>query len=162
MARGTGLVGRDSEVAAIEGILEAARAGESRVLVLRGDPGVGKTALLERAAESASGCAIVRADGLEEEMELAFAGLQLLCAPMLGLLDRLPGPQRAALATALGLDEGLAPDRFLVGLAALSLIAEFARTQPLVCLIDDANGSIARPRKRSRSWAAAFRPSPWR
>jgi DNA-binding CsgD family transcriptional regulator len=139
MGLGTGLIGRDSEVAAIEVALEAVRAGESRVLVLRGDPGVGKTALLERAFELASGCTIVRADGLEEEMELAFAGLQLLCAPMLGVLDRLSDPQKAALNIALGRNDGLAPDRFLIGLAALSLIAEFARTQPLVCLIDDAH-----------------------
>jgi DNA-binding CsgD family transcriptional regulator len=139
MAAGAGLIGRDSELAAIEGLLEAVRAGESRVLVLRGDPGVGKTALLERAVEIASGCTVVRAAGLEEEMELAFAGLQLVCAPMLGLLDRLSAPQQAALSTALGLDEGPAPDRFLVGLAVLSLIAEFAQIQPLVCLIDDAH-----------------------
>jgi DNA-binding CsgD family transcriptional regulator len=139
MASGAGLIGRDSDVAAIEELLEAVRAGESRVLVIRGDPGVGKTALLERAAELASGCTVVRADGLEEEMELAFAGLQLVCAPMLDLLDRLSGPQKAALTTALGLDQGPPPDRFLVGLAALSLIAEFARAQPLVCLIDDAH-----------------------
>jgi predicted ATPase len=138
MAPGNGLIGRDSEVAAIEGLLEGIRAGDSRVLVLRGDPGVGKTALLERAASLGSGCTVVRADGLEEEMELAFAALQLLCAPMLGVLDRLPRPQKAALSTALGLDEGPAPDRFLVGLATLGLVAEFAHSQPLVCLLDDA------------------------
>ena len=87
MAPRTSLIGRDSEVAALEGLLEAVRGGESRALVLRGEPGVGKTALLERVHELASGCTIVRADGLEEEMELAFAALQLLCAPMLSLLD---------------------------------------------------------------------------
>jgi DNA-binding CsgD family transcriptional regulator len=135
----TDLIGRDTDVAAIEGLLDAVRAGESGVLVLRGDPGLGKTALLERAVELASGCTVVRAGGREEEMELAFAGLQLLCAPMLGLVDRLPGPQRAALAIALGLDEGPAPDRFLVGLATLGLIAEFAQTRPVVCVIDDAH-----------------------
>ncbi|HWY89244.1 MAG TPA: AAA family ATPase [Solirubrobacteraceae bacterium] len=139
MAPRTSLIGRDSEVAALEGLLEAVRMGESRALVLRGEPGVGKTALLERVHELASGCTIVRADGLEEEMELAFAALQLLCAPMLSLLDRLPSPQKAALAIALGLDEGPPPDRFLVGLAVLSLLAESDQTQPLVCLIDDAH-----------------------
>ena len=118
--------------------LQRVRAGESSVLVLRGEAGVGKTALLEYVAERASGCRIARAAGVESEMELAFAGLHQLCAPMLDRLDRLPGPQRDALRVAFGLEDGDAPDRFLVGLAVLSLLAEAAEEQPLVCLVDDA------------------------
>jgi DNA-binding CsgD family transcriptional regulator len=108
------------------------------VLVLRGEAGVGKTALLEYLAKRASGCRLARAAGVESEMELAFAGLQQLCAPMLERLDRLPGPQRDALATAFGLRPGSTPDRFLVGLAVLSLLSDVAEEQPLVCLVDDA------------------------
>jgi DNA-binding CsgD family transcriptional regulator/tetratricopeptide (TPR) repeat protein len=108
------------------------------VVVLRGEAGVGKTALLEYLAKRASGCRIARAAGVESEMELAFAGLQQLCGPMLERLDRLPVPQRDALATAFGLRPGDAPDRFLVGLAVLSLLSDVAEEQPLVCLIDDA------------------------
>ena len=107
-------------------------------LVLRGEAGVGKTALLEYLLERASGCRIARAAGVESEMELAFAGLHQLCAPMLDRLERLPGPQGDALGTAFGLREGDAPDRFLVGLAVLSLLSEVAEEQPLVCVVDDA------------------------
>jgi hypothetical protein len=99
-------------------------------LVLRGEAGGGKTALLEYLVECAAGCRIARAGGVESEMELAFAGLHLLCAPMLEHLDRLPGPQRDALAIAFGLATGDPPDRFLVGLAMLSLLAEVAEEQP--------------------------------
>ena len=102
-----------------------------------GEPGVGKTALLEYAAGRASGCRVVRAAGVQSEMELAFAGLQQLCAPMLDRLDRLPVPQRDALRTGFGLSAGPAPDRFLVGLAGLSLLSDAAEEQPLVCLVDD-------------------------
>ena len=112
--------------------------GQSRVLVVSGEPGVGKTALLESAIESASGFRVARAVGVESEMELAFAALQQLCAPMLDRLDRLPAPQRDALGVAFGLRAGNAPDRFLVGLAVLSLLAEVAEEQPLVCVVDDA------------------------
>jgi len=108
------------------------------VLVLRGEAGVGKTALLEYLAKRASGCRIARAAGVESEVELAYAGLHQLCGPMLERLDRLPGPQRDALATAFGLRAGDAPDRFLVGLAVLSLLSDVAEERPLVCLIDDA------------------------
>jgi DNA-binding CsgD family transcriptional regulator len=118
-------------------IVEAVRAGESRVLVIRGEPGVGKTALLDYVAEQATGCRVVRALGVQSEMELAFAGLHQLCTPMLSRLDRLPAPQREALQTALGLSAGPAPDRFLVGLAVLSLLAETAEERPLMCLVDD-------------------------
>ena len=118
-------------------MVEAVRSGERRVLVIRGEAGVGKTALLDYVAEQASGCLVVRALGVQSEMELAFAGLHQLCAPMLNRLDRLPVPQREALQTALGLSAGPAPDRFLVGLAVLSLLAEAAGERPLICLVDD-------------------------
>ena len=118
--------------------LQRVRAGESSVLVMRGEAGVGKTALLEYVAERASWCRIVRVAGVESEMELAFAGLHQLCAPMLEGLDGLPGPQRDALRVAFGLQGGAASNRFLVALAILSLLAEAAETQPLVCLVDDA------------------------
>ena len=114
------------------------RAGRSGALVVRGEPGVGKTALLEYVLERASGCRVARASGVQSEMELVFAGLHQLCAPMLDRLERLPGPQRDALGTAFGLARGVAPDRFLVGLAVLSLLSEVAEERPLVCLVDDA------------------------
>ncbi|HEV2258706.1 MAG TPA: ATP-binding protein, partial [Streptosporangiaceae bacterium] len=114
------------------------RAGQSRVLVLRGEAGIGKTALLEHLSAAAGGCQIARAAGVESEMELAFAGLHGLCAPMLGRLGRLPVPQRGALSTAFGMSAGPAPDRFLVGLAVLSLLADAAEERPLVCIVDDA------------------------
>lgn len=118
--------------------MAGARAGQSQVLVLRGEPGVGKSALVEYLVGTASGCQILRAAGVESEMELAFAGLHQLCMPMMGHLDRLPGPQRDALAIAFGLSAGSAPDRFMVGLAVLSLLADGAEEQPLVCVVDDA------------------------
>ena len=107
-------------------------------MVLRGEAGIGKSALLEYLAQQASGCASARALGVESEMELAYAGLQQLCAPFLDRLERLPGPQRDALGTAFGLRGGQAPDRFLVGLAVLSLLSEVAEDRPLVCIVDDA------------------------
>src|SRR3954454_8675446 len=115
----SGLVDRVDERDVLERLLSGVRTGQSRVLVLRGGAGVGKTALLRYLSGAAKGCRIARAAGVESEMELAFAGLQALCAPMLGRLERLPGPQRDALSTAFGLSAGPAPDRFLVGLAAL-------------------------------------------
>jgi DNA-binding CsgD family transcriptional regulator len=118
-------------------LVNAARAGESRALVVRGEPGVGKTALLDYLAEHASGCRVARAVGVESEMELAYAGVHQLLTPMLDRLQRLPGPQRQALRTAFGLSSGPAPDRFLVGLAALSLLADVAEEHPLVCLVED-------------------------
>ena len=135
---GTGLRGRHRERAALDRLLDRARAGHSAVLVVRGEPGIGKTALLEYAASRAPGFRVVRAGGVESEMELPFAGLHQLCGPMLGLLEQLPGPQRDALRVAFGLAEGDAPDRFLVGLAVLSLLADTAGDQPLFCLVDDA------------------------
>src|SRR6201981_3310220 len=132
------LYGRRVEREVLDRLLEAVRGGQSRVLVVRGEPGVGKTALLHSAIGSASGFRVVRAVGVESEMELAFAALQQLCAPMLDRLDRLPAPQQDALGVAFGLRAGNVPDRFLVGLAVLSLLAEVAEEQPLLCVVDDA------------------------
>jgi len=129
---------RRSECATLDRLLDAVRAGESRALVVRGEPGVGKSALLDYLLERAAGCRAVRAAGVQSEMELAFAGLHQLCAPMLHRLGRLPAPQRDALGTAFGLRAGATPDRFLVGLAALSLFSEVADERPLVCVVDDA------------------------
>src|SRR4051794_15064888 len=131
-----GLLGRRSERQTLDRLLEAVRGGESRALALRGEPGVGKTALLQYAIDSASDLSVLRTVGVESEMELAFAGLQQLCAPMLDRLERLPGPQRDALATAFGLRGGDTPDRFIVGLAALGLLS--AADGPLLCVVDDA------------------------
>jgi DNA-binding CsgD family transcriptional regulator len=133
------LHGRRVEREALARLLESVRGGQSRALVVCGEAGVGKTALVESVIGSASGFRIVRAVGVESEMELAFAALQQLCAPMLGRLDRLPVPQRDALGVAFGLRAGDAPDRFLVGLAVLSLLAEAAEEQPLLCVVDDAH-----------------------
>ena len=138
-APGGGLLGRRRECAVLDQLAASVRAGGSEVLVLRGEAGAGKTALLEYLLEHASGCNIARAAGVESEMELAFAGLHQLCAPFLDQMERLPGPQRDALGTAFGLQAGAAPDRFLVGLAVLSLLKEAAGQQPLVCVVDDAH-----------------------
>jgi DNA-binding CsgD family transcriptional regulator len=135
--RAAGLTGRRGECAVLDEVINAVRAGGSRVLVVRGEPGVGKSVLLDYLAGRASGCWVVRAVGVESEMELAFAGLHQLLSPMLGHLDRLPGPQRDALRTAFGISRGPAPDRFLVGLAVLGLLSEVADERPLLCVIDD-------------------------
>jgi DNA-binding CsgD family transcriptional regulator len=132
------LLGRRGECEALGRLVANVRAGRSQVLVLRGEAGVGKSALVDYLVGSAAGCRIARAAGVESEMELPFAGLHQLCAPMMGHLDRLPVPQRDALSVAFGLNTGSAPDRFLVGLAVLSLLAEVAEDQPLVCVVDDA------------------------
>jgi DNA-binding CsgD family transcriptional regulator/tetratricopeptide (TPR) repeat protein len=132
------LLGRWSEREKLDQLVDAVRAGQSRALVVRGEPGLGKTALLEYASERAVGCRVARASGVQSEMELPFAGLHQLCQPMLDRLDRLPDPQRNALSVAFGLSSGDAPDRFLVGLAVLSLLSEVAEERPLVCVIDDA------------------------
>jgi AAA ATPase-like protein len=129
---------RQAERALLDGLLDGARAGRSGVLVVRGEAGVGKTALFEHAVESASDLTVLRAVGVESEQELAFAALHQLCAPLLGRLDRLPEPQRDALATTFGFGAGAAPDRFFVGLAVLSLLSEVTEERPLVCLVDDA------------------------
>jgi DNA-binding CsgD family transcriptional regulator len=131
------LHGRRSECEALDRLVANVRAGQSRVLVLRGEAGVGKTALLEYLVQRAPGCRIVRAAGAEPEMEMAFAGLHQLCAPFMDRLGRLPDPQRDAMETAFSLRNGDAPDRFAVGLAVLSLLSEVAGDQPLVCVVDD-------------------------
>jgi DNA-binding CsgD family transcriptional regulator len=132
-----GLRGRRSECQALDRLVSGAKAGQSQVLVLRGEAGVGKSALVEHLVGGAAGCQVLRAAGVESEMELAFAGLHQLFVPVMEHLDRLPGPQRDALATAFGLRAGSAPDRFLVGLAVLSLLAEAAEERPLLCVVDD-------------------------
>jgi DNA-binding CsgD family transcriptional regulator len=133
-----GLRGRQRECATLDALVDSVRAGASQVLVLRGEAGVGKSALLDYLAKGAGqSCRLARAAGVESEVELPFSGVHQLCAPMLDHLDRLPGPQRDALATAFGMHSGPPPDRFLVGLAVLSLLADVADERPLVCVIDD-------------------------
>jgi DNA-binding CsgD family transcriptional regulator len=132
------LPGRPNECARLDGLLAGVRTGHSAALVIRGEAGVGKTALLDYVAESAADLRVLRAAGVESEMELAFATLHQMCGPVLDRLDRLPDPQRAALGTAFSLQEGPPPDRFLIGLAVLSLLAEVAKDGPVVCVIDDA------------------------
>src|SRR6185436_9458697 len=134
----TGLRGRGSECALLDDLAAAVRRGESRSLVVRGEAGIGKTALLEYLVESASELTVVRAVGVESEMELAYASLQQLCAPLLDRLERLPAPQRQAVEIVFGLSSGTAPDRFLVGLGVLSLVSEVGEERPLLCVIDDA------------------------
>ncbi|MDQ4048523.1 MAG: AAA family ATPase, partial [Actinomycetota bacterium] len=136
--RGTGPRGRASECALLDELIGAVRRGKSRSLVLRGEAGIGKTALLEYLIESAPDLRVARATGVESEMELAFASLHQLCAPLLDRRTRLPGPQRQALEVVFGLSAGTAPDRFLVGLAVLSLLSEVADERPLLCVVDDA------------------------
>jgi DNA-binding CsgD family transcriptional regulator len=137
--RTAGLTDRRTERDALDRLADAVRGGQSRALVVRGDPGVGKTVLLDYLAGAAtrSGCEIRRATGVQTGMELAFAGLHQLCTPMLDRAEHLPAPQRDALRTAFGLAAGPPPDRFLVGLAALSLLSEVAGERPLICLVDD-------------------------
>jgi DNA-binding CsgD family transcriptional regulator len=132
------LQGRREERARLAEVLAAARGGESRTLVLAGEPGVGKTALLNHLAAGARGFEVSRVAGVQAEMKLAFAGLHRLCAPMAGRLAGLPAPQRDALRTAFGMSAGPEPDHFLVGLAVLGLLAETSRDRPLLCLVDDA------------------------
>ena len=132
------LLGRRSECEVLDLLLADAAAGRSRVTVLRGEAGVGKSALLGYLSGRVAGWHVARAVGVESEMELAYAGLHQLCAPLLGHLGRLPAPQRDALATVFGRSGGAAPDRFLVGLATLTLVAEVAEQRPLACIVDDA------------------------
>ena len=133
------LTDRHSERGQLDRLIEAVRLGESRSLVVRGEPGVGKTVLLDYLVGQASekGCRVARAAGVQTEMELPFAGLHQLCGPMLDHAGRLPGPQRDALRTVFGISAGPPPDRFLVGLAVLSLLSEVAAAQPLICVVDD-------------------------
>ena len=137
--RAAELQGRGSERGVLDRLIEAVRAGESRALVVRGEPGVGKTALLEYVVEQAAGCRVERAAGVQSEMELPFAGVHQLVGPMLDRLERLPPPQRDALRTAFGVSTGPAPDRLFVALAVLSLLSDVAEEQPLICVVDDAH-----------------------
>ena len=132
------LLGRASECAVLDGLVADVRRGQSRSLVVRGEAGIGKTALLEYLLETASDSTVLRAEGVESEMELAYASLQQLCAPLLGGLARLPAPQREALEIVFGLSAGAAPDPFLVGLGVLNLLSEAAEERPLLCVVDDA------------------------
>src|SRR3954467_14401260 len=132
------LRGRQREREALDRLLHAARGGDGGALLVHGEPGVGKTALLDYAVEAGSGVGVARTVGVEGEMELAFAALQQLCAPFLELRGRLPPPQHDALAVAFGLDAGAAPNPFLVGLAARGLLSEAAEGRPLLCVVDDA------------------------
>jgi DNA-binding CsgD family transcriptional regulator len=132
------LRGRGTECAVLDDVIAAIRSGESRTLVLHGEAGIGKTALLNYVVESAADMRLLRAAGVESEMQLAFASLHQLCAPLLEAVDRLPPPQRHALEIAFGLSEGPAPDRFLVGLALLTLLSEAADERPVLCVVDDA------------------------
>jgi DNA-binding CsgD family transcriptional regulator/tetratricopeptide (TPR) repeat protein len=136
--RSTEFLDRSGERGVLRQLVTGVRAGRSQVLVLRGEAGCGKTALLMQLSGAAEGCRIAWATGVESEMELAFAGLHSLCAPLLGRVEQLPGPQREALSTAFGMSAGPPPERFLVGLAVLSLLADAAEDQPLVCIVDDA------------------------
>src|SRR4051794_14344675 len=132
------LLGREREREALGRLLEAARSGRGGILVVRGEPGVGKTALLEYAVEAGRGFRIARTFGVEAEMELPFAAVQQLCSPFFELMERLPEPQHDALGVAFGLSTGPAPNRFLVGLAVLGLLSEAAEEQPLLAVVDDA------------------------
>jgi DNA-binding CsgD family transcriptional regulator len=131
------LTGRGVECGMLDQFVDAIRAGESRALVISGEPGVGKTALLEYLVEQAADCRVLHATGVQSEMELAFAAVHQLCSPILDNADRLPAPQRDALRTAFGLSSGAAPDKFLVGLAVLNLLSEVAEQRPLICVVDD-------------------------
>jgi DNA-binding CsgD family transcriptional regulator len=132
------LVDRRSECRALDHILGNVQNGISQSLVIRGEAGIGKSALLDYIVDRASTCRVVRAVGVQADSELAFAGLHQLCAPLLDHLDRVPGPQRDALDTAFGLRAGMPPERFLLGLAVLSLLAEASGERPIACVIDDA------------------------
>src|SRR5215472_10599656 len=133
---GLTLRGRRDECAVLDALLAGVRDGRSGVLVLRGEAGIGKTALLKYLIESASDLTVARAVGVESEMELAYASLHQLCGPMLDRLERLPAPQREALEIVFALSAGAPPDRFLVGLGVLSLLSEVAEGRPLLCVVD--------------------------
>jgi predicted ATPase len=131
------LLDRRAERRTLDELVQALRGGESRALVIHGEPGAGKTALLDYVVDHAPGCRVERIAGFQSETELPFAAVHQLCAPFLDRLERLPARQRDALRISFGLSEQRAPDRFLVGLAVLDLLSEAAEERPLVCLIDD-------------------------
>src|SRR3954447_22809535 len=151
-----GLRGRRAECEALDALVDSLRAGRSGTLVLHGEAGIGRRALLGYLVGRAGGCRIARAVGVESETELAFAGLHQLCSPFLDRLERLPLPQAEALSTAFGCRRGDAPDRFLVGLAVLNLLSDAAGEQPLLCIVDDAQGL----RPVSAPTLALLRPPP--
>src|SRR6476646_2015565 len=134
---GAQLLGRQRERAVLSGLLDGARRGDGGVLVVHGEPGVGKTALLDWLVEEGRQMRVLRTVGVEGEMELPFAALQQLYSPVLDRSERLPGPQRDALRVAFGLSAGQAPNPFLVGLAALGLLSEASEQRPLLCVVDD-------------------------
>jgi len=137
--RGPALVDRRHARNVLDRLVDAVRSGHSRALVVWGEAGVGKSVLLDYLAHRAHECRVVRLMGVQSEMELAFAGLHQVCLPFTDHVDRLPHPQLTALHTAFGVTDGPAPDRFLVGLAVLSLFSEVARERPLLCIVDDAH-----------------------
>jgi AAA ATPase domain len=130
--------GRAGERQAVDALLDRVRGGDSAVLVIRGEAGIGKTSLMRYCARQAAGCQLAQVHGVESEMELPLAALHQLCTPMLTSLDALPKPQQRALRVAFGLAAEPAPDRFVLALAVLSLLAEYAAERPVVCLVDDA------------------------
>src|SRR6516164_9857944 len=130
-------LGRSTEISILQGLARAVRTGQGRALLVRGEAGIGKSALVDQLVQSVPGLQTVRAVGVESEMELPFAGLHQLFAPLLDLLPNLPGPQRDALGTVFGFREGIPPERLLVGLAALSLLCVAAERKPLLCVVDD-------------------------
>src|SRR5260221_3443952 len=132
------LLGRSKECEVIDRVLHAARSGRGGTILVHGEPGIGKSALLDYAAGAATGFQVLRAVGSEAEVDLAFAALQQLCAPCLASLERLPAPQRDALRVALGHTTGPAPDRLLIGLALLSLLSQLSSEHPVLCIADDA------------------------
>ena len=134
-----GLLGRKAECAALDRLLAEASEGQSRVLILRGEAGIGKSALLQYLSSRLDGWRVARAVAIETELEFAYSGLHQVCSTMLDGLERLPEPQREALSIVFGLIPGPVPNRFLFGLATLTLIAEVAEQQPLVCIVDDAH-----------------------
>jgi predicted ATPase len=131
------MINRDAERVVLNQFVAGVRVGKGQALVVRGEPGVGKTVLLDYLAGRSGGCRLVQAAGVQSEMELAFAGLHQLCRPLLDHAGRLPDPQQQALKTVFGMSEGPPPDRFMVGLAVLSLLSEAAGEQPLICVVDD-------------------------
>ena len=132
------LAGRAGELEILDQLISDVHSGQSAVLVLRGEPGIGKTALLRHLIGQAPGFRVARGSGVESEMELAFAGLHQLCGPLLSGLGSLPEPQRRGLSVAFGMDAGGSPDRFLVAVATLSLLAGAAGERPVLCVVDDA------------------------
>jgi hypothetical protein len=132
------LRGRESECALLDDVIAALLAGESRTLLIHGEAGIGKTALLNYVVESSGGMRLLRAAGVESEMELAYASLHQLCSPLLDAVAQLPPPQREALEVVFGRTVGASPDRFLVGLAVLTLLSDASDERPLLCVVDDA------------------------